>query len=349
MLLCEQERILTSEKNLLTENNLYSTVSGSLVLIHDYGNIVVPAGGALVYFNANTFLSTIADPNATALADFILKVGGNTIAGKHIEISGTPPLTGNKTDPVGSIVWFNAGTYDVSLYGRSDSTATIAAVQGIQFGITSFNDLVYSAFQVYSNPNPANIALTVAARQTPLGPLKQAVYALTIAGNQAWGAGLTVQVDGVTQTTPDEDGGTGGTGIYVYKLFVPLSVGTSHTISIISPAGTINASVVACPWILSITSATVLRNGHSPVTLDFSQLSTMYTNLGSLFYDSTKNAYLGVVKAVSFSASDYYAHGIAEVGILSFNYNFSSLNVFVASFIVDGLGSCIENIGVDIA
>lgn len=345
MLLCEQERILTSERNLLTENNLYSTVSGSLVLIHDYGNIIVPAGGALVYFNANTFLSTIADPNATAYADFILKVGGNTITGKHISISGTPPLTGNKSDPLGSVVWLNAGTYDISLYGRSDNTATIAAVWGISFGITGFNDLVYSAFQVYAAPNPANIALTVAARQTPAGPLKQAIYALTLGSDQAWGAGLTVQVDGITQTSPDEDGGTGATGIYVYKLFVPLSVGTSHTISIISPTGSISASVVACPWILTAT----LRNGHSPVTLDFSQLSTLYTNLGSLFFDTTKNAYVGVVKAVSFSGGDFYAHGIAEVGILSFNYNFSSVNVFVASFIVDGLGGCIENIGVDIA
>jgi hypothetical protein len=345
MLLCEQERILTSEINLLKEENLYSTVSGALVLIHDYGNIVVPAGGALVYFNVNTFLSTIADPNATAFADFILKVGGNTIAGKHIEILGTPPLTGNKSDPVGSVVWLNAGTYDVSLYGRSDNTATIAAVEGISFGITSFNDLVYSAFQVYAAPNPVNIVLTVAARKTPLGPLKQAVYAVTIGSNQAWGAGLTVQVDGVTQASPDEDGGTGATGIYVYKLFVPLSVGTSHTISIISPAGSISASVVACPWILTA----ALRNGHIPVTLDFSQQSTLYTNLGSFFYDTVKDAYLGVTKAVSFSASDFYAHGIAEVGILAFNYNFSSVNVFVASFIVDGLGGCIENIGVDIA
>jgi hypothetical protein len=62
-----------------------------------------------------------------------------------------------------------------------------------------------------------------------------------------------------------------------------------------------------------------------------------------------KDAYVGVVKAVSFSASDFYAHGIAEVGILAFNYNFSNVNLFVASFIVDGLGGCIENIGVDIA
>jgi hypothetical protein len=344
MLLCEQERILTSEKNTLKEDNLYSTVSGALVLIHDYGNIVVPAGGALVYFWVNTFLSTIADANATAFADFILKVGGNTIAGKHISISGTPPLTGNKSDPVGSVVWLNAGTYDVSLYGRSDNFATIAAVQGISFGITSFNDLVYSAFQHYTAAS-SNIVLTVNARNTPLGPLKQAVYALTISSDHAWGSGLTVQVDGVTQSVPDEDGGTGGTGIYVYKLFIPLSVGSSHTITIALSSAVADASVVACPWILTA----ALRNGHSPVTLDFSQQSTLYTNLGSFFYDTVKDAYLGVTKAVSFSASDFYAHGIAEVGILAFNYNFSSVNVFVASFIVDGLGGCIENIGVDIA
>jgi hypothetical protein len=84
------------------------------------------------------------------------------------------------------------------------------------------------------------------------------------------------------------------------------------------------------------------------LTLSFSQNSILYTNLGSLFYDTTKDAYVGTRKGCSFGASDYYAQGIAEVGILAFNYMFAAVNVAVAMFIVDGLGGCIENIGVDI-
>jgi len=350
MLLAEQERILTSEQNLLTNKEVYSTNSGTLFLIHDYGNIVVPSGGRLVYFSAGIELSTIADPNPTADAYFVLKVGGNAIAGKHISILSSPPITAWKKDTLGCIVWLNAGTYDVSLYGATDNFATLAVVgeilsvhqYGFSVGITSFNDLATSAFQHYTAAS-TDISLTINARVTPLGALKQAVYALTITCDKAWGSGLSVQVDGTTITTPDENGGTDAFGIYCYKLFVPLTVGSSHTITINLTLASAYASVVACPWILT----TALRNGHSPITIDSPQLSTLYANLGSLFYDSTKDAYIGVPKGVSFGINDFYAQGTIEAGILSFSYTFTNVNVPDVSFIPDGLGGCIENIGVD--
>jgi hypothetical protein len=349
MLLAEQERILTSEQNLLTNKEVYSTNSGTLFLIHDYGNIVVPSGGRLVYFSAGIECTTIADPNPTGEAYFVLKVGGNAIAAKHISVLGQ---TGWKKDSLGCIVWLNAGTYDVSLYGATDNFATLAVVgeilsihqYGFSIGITSFNDLATSAFQHYTAAS-TDISLTVNARVTPLGPLKQAVYALTITSDKAWGSGLSVQVDGVTIAAPDENGGTDAFGIYCYKLFVPLTVGVSHTITINLTSASAYASVVACPWILT----TALRNGHSPINIDSPQLSTLYANLGSLFYDSTKDAYIGMPKGVSFGIGDFYAQGTTEIGILSFSYSFASVNVAYISFIVDGLGGCIENIGVDIA
>lgn len=433
MLLCEDERILAAEKNLLLDYGSYQTSSTTLTTIHDYGNIPVPAGGALVYFSCWAELVAITDPNPLAYADFILQIAGGPAAGKHIIVSTQTPvspiitstttsngatdgttvidssrteadnywngkylritsgplsgqiclittwtlsthtfffssgfssevlagatydiesgagttITGTAIGVLGSAVWLPAGSYDISVQGRVDNAACIAIVYGISVGTTSFNDLVASAFQNYT-ASSNNISLTVAARNTPLGPLNQAVYAVTIGSNKQWGSGLTVQVDGVTQSFADEDAGVGGTGTYVYKLFVPLSVGSSHTITLnLSGGASVYASVVACPWIL--TRSTTSRTGHSPVTLDFGQNSTLYTQLGSLFYDTTKDAYIGKMRGVSYGASDFPASGIAEVGVLSFSYNFTSQNVSTASFLVDGLGGCIDNIGVDMA
>jgi len=337
---------LSIEKNLLTDNTSYANSGTGLLLIHDYGNIMVPAGGALVYFTAKIGIWANADPNSSTSGDFILKIGPGTAAGKHLSCSGTPPVFVNVFDTMGAVVWLAAGTYDISVYGQATDTVTNLVIQGLSVGITSFNDLVASAFQSYTGAGNS-IPLTVSARNTPVGALSQAVYAVTIGSSIAWGSGLTVQVDGVTQTAPDEDAGVGGTGTYVYKLFIPLSVGTSHTITIGLTSGSAYVSVVACPWILTLAA----RNGHMPVSLDFSQLSTLYVNLGSLFADKPKNCYLGIAKAVSFGKSDYYASGTVTTGILSFSYTFSSLNVVIATLTMDSstvLGGCIENVGVDI-
>jgi hypothetical protein len=345
MLLCEQERILTAERNLLTNNNTYNNGGTTLTLIHDYGNIVL-AQDSLVYLSALIKLTVVnPDPNPQAIAEFILKIGARTVAGKRLLIQGS--LLGVPSDAtisgiIGCLIYLSAGTYDVSIYALSDYIDNTFEVDGLSIGVTSFNDLMTSALQTITT-GTTNITLTVAARKTPLGPLNQAVYAINIASTVEWGSGLSVSVDGVPQTVPDEDALTDETGLYVYKHYIPLAAGVSHTVAVTLTSGTAYLSVVACPWIL-----TILSHVHSPVTLDFSQNSTLYAKLGSLFYDAYKAGYIGSLKGVTFGANDYYDSQTTANGVLHYNYTFTTVNVAGASWVLDGLGGCVDNLGADI-
>jgi hypothetical protein len=342
VLLCEQERILSAEQNLINNHNAYTTTSTSLATINDYGNITVPSGGALVYFTAGLIIDVNADSNSTAWGDFILEVaGGGAIAGKQLSISGTAPLTGTAQGVMGCVIFLNAGSYDVKILGIVDSTATLAMVYNCVVGITSFNDLSTVAYNYTTGLT--NAYITVNSRTTPLGPLNQAVCAINVGTNGAIATSLYVGIDGVT-IYPDEDAGINGSGWNVYKFYVPVSIGTQHQITITTTGGAMAYwSIIATPWLLTLAA----RNGHSPVSLSFPQNSTMYVNLGSLYYDSTKDAHVGTPKGVSWGTNDYYASGTVASGILAFSYTFTSVNVSLASWNVDGLGGCVENIGVD--
>jgi hypothetical protein len=342
LLLCEQERILTAEQNLMKNYGVYSTSSTSLATIHDYGNITVPGGGALIYVSAGVQVATL---NANGWADFVLQIASaGAIAGKHLIVSGSSVAV---SDYMGCIIALAAGTYDVKVLGRADNAATTAQVFWISVGITNFNDLFISNYSSVTSGTMTISNAQVNNRTLPVGSLNQAVAAVNVGTNGVLGTSLTVSFDGVSQTVPDEDAGINGCGFNVYKFYSPLSVGSAHTITITVTSGvTAWVSVVMTPWILTSGGD---RHGHQPVTLNFTQNSTLNAHLGSLYYDTTKNAYIGAVKGVSFAASDYYAQSIIGNGVLPFSYTFTSISVSGTPFVVDGLGGCIESIGVDVA
>jgi hypothetical protein len=342
MFLSEQERIASAEQNLINDPATYQTNSVTLVTIHDYGNITIPVGGSLVLFSLQTTCSlTSGISGAVAIQVGSLKY----VAGYVYDANSGPPNTlGIKN--LGCIVWLPAGTYDVSVVGL---TAVVLAVGQMQVGLVQFNDVQASALAHYTNASNS-INLTVPDRPLPTGNLKQAVFAVNICTNGALGTTCVVTVDGTAHTDMDESSGVAGTepinGYYIYKLYIPLSIGVQHTIGIaLSGGADAYVSVVACPWIL----ASISRSGHSPMVLGFGQQSTMYVDLAPLFYDTVKNAYIGVKKSVSFGASDFPAQGTAEVGVLSFAYNFQTVHVESDPFVVDGFGGCISAIGVDIS
>lgn len=348
MLLAEQERVLTSEQALINSDNLYIANPTVWTTIHDYGNIVVPVGGSLVVFSLDTLIAigSIAAGYGVAIEVGVLKY----VAGWYYDNTTT-----YTQKHLGAIIWLPAGTYDVKVGGIVPASDCSIEIWNFKCGLVSFNDAVTSSLQHYSVNT--DISLTVAARTTPTGPLNQAVYAVNICTNGVLGTSFIVKVDGASNTVMDEycgttPGATSINGCHIYKLYVPLAVGSAHVIRVEFTGGKeAYLSVVACPWIL-----TTPMRVQKPLTFDFPQLTTFYANLGSLFANDsrnsdgvpTKNAYLGNAKAVPYGISDYYVSAQSLSGALPFSYNFSSLCAPVAPWIVDGLGGCIENIGVDL-
>ncbi|MGB8781240.1 MAG: hypothetical protein WCD81_11420 [Candidatus Bathyarchaeia archaeon] len=343
MLLCEQERNLAAEKSLINDPTSYQTSSTSLVTIHDYGNITVPAGGSLVIFSADSLCSLTAGISGV----IAIQVGSLMYAAGYCFDANSGPANTIGTKHLSSLIWLPAGTYDVSVVGL---TAVALSVGNMKVGLVNFNDVQPSALAYYTSATNS-IQLTVPNRTLPVGSLNQAVFAINICTSGTLGSTFNLTVDGVAHTDMDEISGVSGTepinGYYIYKLYIPLSVGVQHTVAFTLSSGAVAyVSVVACPWILAAAG-----RGHQPFLLSFSQLSTFYINIGSLFADGTKNCYIGISKSISYGASDYYASGTVLGGVLSFSYTFTSLNVIIASLTMDSsilLGACVENIGVDI-
>lgn len=326
MLLSEQERILTNEKNLLNIPAAFNP-STTWGLIQDYGNVTTPGDGVVFFvFTVNAGLSV--------QGDIELFIGG-----MPVECCSVLPQT---IKTVGGAVWLPQGTYDIAAYGRQTGSSPGPAIQNLQVGFTQFNDCAPYALQASSS-----CSLTVPARTTPVGPLNEAVFAINataLAPANQLVTTLYITVDGVVQIN---DESAFGSRVATAKCYLPLSVGTSHTISISSDnaSATLYLSVIACPWIL-----TTAARFHQPVTLDFPQLSTLYTIIGILFNDIVKECFVGKPKGVSFGGgTDYYGYASAGTGaIISFSYTFDSVTATVVTLSADGLGCCIDNIAVDV-
>ncbi|MGD0029396.1 MAG: hypothetical protein ABSC91_10710 [Candidatus Bathyarchaeia archaeon] len=325
MLLSEQERILTNEKNLLNNPNTYnpSTTWGQ---IFDYGNVTTPEDGIVFFvFTVNAGLS--------AQGDIELFIGG-----MPVECCSPSPQT---VTMVGGAIWLPAGTYDVIAYGRQTGSMSGPSISNLQVGFTQFNDCTSYALQ-----NSSSCSLTVPARTTPVGPLNEAVFAINataLAPVNQLVTTLYITVDGHLQINDESDFGS---RVATAKCYLPLSVGTSHSISITSDnaSATLYLSVIACPWIL-----TTAARLHQPVTLSFPQMSTLYSIIGILFNDVVKECFVGKPKGVSFGSEDYYGYSSAGTGaIISFSYTFDSVNATVVTLSADGLGCCIDNIAVDV-
>jgi hypothetical protein len=336
MLLAEQERILSSEQNLLRNLTQYGYTSSTFGLIEDYGNITVPQNG-IVFFNFKVSCATNTGTSTYA----VLYIGGIPV-----EAIG---VSAGASAVVGGAVWMAQGTYDVQIQGQCNGGELY--VSNMQVGFTLFNDC--TVYQLQSTTQGGTIYLTPPTRMTPLGPLNEVVFCINVSAqapqNQLVNFSSTpITVDGV-QYPLDEVGPTSTAIGYAIsgKLFLPLAVGVQHSISVTTgnSSATLYVSVIACPWIL-----TTAPHFHQPVTLNITQLSTIYAVICPLYNDVFKECFVGTPKGInSGAASDYYGYASAGTGAnVSFSFTFDSVNAQLVTFSADSFGGCIDNIGVDV-
>lgn len=332
----EQERLIAAELQLLNNTTTYSFPS-SMGTVHDYGNITLAqAGLVIIRFTIDAF-------GGTSHTGCRVKVGSYYVwaqsAATGVPVGGT----------WAAIAWLAAGTYDVLVEGYGSGYGSITSML---VGYVPFNDIQGSALAAYSS----GIALTVPNRNTPLGPLNQTVYAVQVYAVTSGGKtslenvgdnftnGVSIYIDGTQvnwseNLSPDYANGDGVSG----KVFLPYSVGSSHTVSFSLRNGStsVQVSVIACPWILSPVN-------HAPVTLSFSQLSTIDIILNPLFSDPTKFIGVGKQRGISFgTATDYY-NSTTGTGLISYSYMIDTPDISQVSLFVNGFGACIEVIGVDL-
>jgi len=219
-----------------------------------------------------------------------------------------------------------------------------------QLGYVSFTDLEGSALAVYS----AGISKTTTVKVTPLGNLKNTVYAVTVYATTA-GAhtnlenpgdaltnGVQVLLDDVQQSWGERQQGDGNDQPASGKCYVAASAGSSHTITIGKDNAdtVVNINVAVCPWILP--SAV-----FEPVTLDFNQGSTAYVVLEPLDANPTKFVAVGKERAITFGASTDYYSSTSAADIVGFSYTFEVVKVGESWLLASGLGGCISHVGVD--
>jgi hypothetical protein len=322
MLLSEMERQLSKDKVLLYNPSEYS-VPVNWGLACNYGNVTLPEAGILIFnFQACVAISGyVTNP--------VLFVDGKPAYGVYVSQTSYASY--------GSMVWLDAGTYNISVYGEGTYTGKI---KEMRVGFAKFNDCAG-----YKLQSSTNATLSLASRKTLLGQFSKAVFAI-IAGGLAPVNDVTsissIRVDDVSQTIDQQ---SGPYRACTALCFVPLTTDQNHTIQItLSNANaTPYLSVIACPWILP---AGVWE--YTPFSqLSIPHFSTLYVYLHYLFNNVTKEFAVGKKHGVSFGSLDYY-HYQSGTGPLLGSYTFDVISPLDVTFMVAGLGGCIEAIAVDI-
>jgi len=333
MVYTEQVRQLASEQNLINDATVYTRNNAAWGTIHDYGNITL-SEDSLIAFRFVIGLT----------ASYYRLIIGNISHAYYIhgcKVAGT--YTG--------IAFVAAGTYGVVM-DQKNSGADTGHISGFQLGKAKFSDMATSILAEYAAP----INLTVAQRSPPsfFGTLKNAVFGINVwaytPGAQtnfenvgdALTNGVQLWVDGrqTDWTTRIQDTTSAGTAYANY--YGSLSVGVAHTFELVKDNGStlIHISTVASPWLLAAVD-------NEPMTLDFSQGSTLYLVLEPLNADNTKNSGIGKVRAVSYGdTTDYYSTA-SGTGILAHTYTFELVDATSVTVIVNGLGGCIALVGLD--
>ncbi|MCJ7423550.1 hypothetical protein MUP01_04690 [Candidatus Bathyarchaeota archaeon] len=330
-ILAEMVRDLATEAVLKSDSTLYTRNNTGWGTIHDYGNVVAPQAGFLVFKFA-------IDPNAGA-GSYRLKVGSNYAWGTNTGSSLT----------ITFICYVTAGTYDILMEGRNTGGET--KVSTFTCGFVDFSDLDGSALALYSSPIAGNIT----ARNTPIGALKNAmwqvqIFAYTPSGQTNFenpgdsltnGVSLTIDSVQVTFTERNQDTGSKECASAKFYGSYPIA-GGNHTFAISKDnANTVvYVALAVCPWLLN-------GSNHEPVSLDFPDFSTLYVTTEPLDLNPTKNVYLGKVRSASYgTATDYY-YALSGTGILAASYTFELVSVSPCQLQVNGLGGAISMIGVD--
>ena len=332
MVYTEQVRQLASEQNLINDATVYTRNNAAWGTIHEYGNITLTED-SLVVFKFTIGLTQSA---------YRLKIGSYYVYGCY--------LAGTYT----GLAVVTAGTHMVKMEQKNVGADT-GNISAFQLGKAKFSDTQKSSVAAYSVP----ISLTVAQRSPPsfFGTLKNAVWAIRV---WAYTPGAQtnfenvgdVLVNGVAVafdffdgdqidwTVRIQDTGSNETA-YAYS-YQSKSVGIPHciTISKRNPATVVHISMFACPWLLA-------GINNEPMTLNFSQGSTLYLVLEPLNADPTKNSYIGKVRAVSYGdTTDFYTTA-SGTGILLHSYTFELVDPTSVLVTVNGLGGCISLVGLD--
>lgn len=328
----EQVRVLASEQNLINVTATYTRNDAAWGTLHDYGNVTVAAASLLIFSFACSTASC-----------YRLKIG-SVYAAALDDATGSPS----------GAVYVAAGTYDVLVEQRNGGVGG-GQVDSMKMGAVVFNDAVGNALAAYST----TISKTVAARQTCIGSLNSAVFAVRCFAYTSGGQtnfknvgdsltnGVALAVDGtqISWYSRVQDASSREAAEATY--YVSLSVGSAHTFAITkdNAATVVHISVYACPWLLA---PSTVRN--QPVTPNFKNGSTLYVMLEPLWANNSKGLTLGKQRAISFGdATDYYYVPTPAVGLMSCMYTFELVEVSEAVIAVYGEAGCISQIGVDMS
>lgn len=327
MVYSEQVRQVASEQNLINDATDYTRNNAAWGTLHNYGNITLSEDSLIVFkFTAQT------------ASGYRLKIGSCYVYGCY--------TSGFKT----GIAFVAAGTYAVLM--EQKNVGGTGEVFNFQLGKAKFSDTVKSNLAPYA----AEIDLTVIQRTPPsfFGTLKNAVFAVNVWAytpgadtnfenvGDALTNGVQLSIDGIQVDWTARVQDTGSIENAYANFYGSLSVGVEHafTIGKDNANTVVHISIMACPWLL----ATV---DNEPMTLDFSQTSTLYLVLEPLNADPTKNSKIGKFRAVSYGdATDFYSTATGT-GILSHTYTFELVEVTSVTAVVNGLGGCIALVGLD--
>lgn len=342
--LVEDVRHLAVEQNnIVADATEYATSSTSMALLRDYGNVTLSVAG---------FLMFMFDVKGNATGGWWkLKVGGLEVFGYSTNSTSYVVQVGK-----GAFIYLPAGTYDIQLWAGSGSTGTVYA-KNFYAGFFQMSDQDNS---IQPTTYATQLSLTVAARTTCVGPLKQTavkvqVFARTPSGQTNLenvgdtltnGVALTVNGSQVSWDNRLQDTNPEQCCFGDYSYVGAVGSAQTFAISLRNANTVVVINVRACPWLLPSSSQTT----YEPVTLSFSQQSTVYINLAPLTVDETKTLNLGKKRALSFgSATDYFSTS-SGTGLVSWNYTFSLVQLGDVQLFAYGTtngSTCIEMIGVD--
>lgn len=338
-ILAEQERLVANEANLVNVPTQYLYGSASWGTIHDYGNVTLANAGILL-IKGQIYLDGVGGSGYIRV-----KVGS------YYVFSATSTVVAPAD--FGAAIWLAAGTYDIKVeaFLNGSGATNDVFIANFQTGLSSFNDQQGTSVRTYST----GIALTVANRNTPIGPLQNATYLAQVYAVTSGGStnlenigdnltnGVSILVDGV-QVNWDERIGETSQGGTTGKMAVSLAVGSSHTITISKRNGStaVTITMIACPWILPSQN-----DVHIPVNIYFSQGSTLYCMLEPWFLNPSKFAGVGAIHGITWGTADDFYSSLSGADLVNFSYMMDIVDILNNNLIAWGLGGCIGVIAVD--
>jgi len=338
--LAEDVRQLTYEQNqALVDGTEYNTSAATMTELKNYGNVTLSKAGLLLF----QWLAKVASHTGY----YRLKVGSFYVYAVAITAT-TYPSSANCL----GLVYLPAGTYAVSLEACSNFGVAVYA-KSFECGVSVFSDLVGEAPQTYST----TLSVTIASRTTCIGALKTGQYMVQVVAytaaavtnmedvgdNLTNGVSLTINGSQTSWNTKLQDADSKQCAYGENRFFISVGSAMTFAISKRNANTVVHISVVACPWLL-------ISSECEPVTLAFSQQSTIYINLAPMLVDETKTLILGKKRAISFGAAVDYFSTSSGVGLVSWSYTFSLLLVGdcrLYMYGVTAMRTCIEMIGID--